>query len=271
MSISEDIRRQIAERLTTKIREKLNNYTPETVGMPFHVRLLGKDRLALYSFVQSVNTMLGQSIFEYIAELIGRSYFAEAKSQYKQLPSLMSRAAQQEIEKIIQQLKAGNATPRKQDEINRIIRVAGKKPWVTIRRPTVDLFLLGHDGTEYYVELKTAKPNIDQIIELKRKLLQWVANRALDTNAGRPKAIETFAALPYNPYEPEQYQRWTFQGMLDVEHELKVAEEFWDFLGGKGTYDDLLQVFENVGIELRDEIDHRFRQLATDKNNQRRC
>ena len=47
-------------------------------------------------------------------------------------------------------------------------------------------------------------------------------------------------------------------GMLDLENELKVADEFWDFLGGKGTYSQLLDIFERVGIELRPEIDEYF-------------
>lgn len=47
--------------------------------------------------------------------------------------------------------------------------------------------------------------------------------------------------------------------MLDLEKELKVANEFWDFLGGKNTYQDLLGCFERVGIELRDEIDEYFK------------
>ncbi len=47
--------------------------------------------------------------------------------------------------------------------------------------------------------------------------------------------------------------------MLDLEKELKVANEFWDFLGGKNTYQDLLGCFERVGIELRDEIDEDFK------------
>ena len=47
-------------------------------------------------------------------------------------------------------------------------------------------------------------------------------------------------------------------GMLDLRNELKVAEEFWDFLGGKETYQDLLNCFEKVGVELRKEIDEYF-------------
>ena len=47
-------------------------------------------------------------------------------------------------------------------------------------------------------------------------------------------------------------------GMLDLDKELKVAEGFWDFLGGKGAYKDLLDCFEKSGIELRPEIDKYF-------------
>ena len=47
--------------------------------------------------------------------------------------------------------------------------------------------------------------------------------------------------------------------MLDLEHELKVADEFWNFLGGEGTYQNLLGCFERVGLELRDEIDQYFK------------
>ncbi len=64
--------------------------------------------------------------------------------------------------------------------------------------------------------------------------------------------------IPYNPYEPQAYNRWTMRGMLDLDNELKVADEFWDFVGGSGAYPDLLDIFERVGIELRPEIDQYF-------------
>lgn len=81
--------------------------------------------------------------------------------------------------------------------------------------------------------------------------------------AQNPKAkVHTLLAIPYNPYEPELYERWTFQGMLDLSNELMVADEFWDFLGGENTYDQLLKVFEEVGIALRPEIDTKFKSLS---------
>lgn len=85
--------------------------------------------------------------------------------------------------------------------------------------------------------------------------LEWVAS----TLAINPEAqVESLVTIPYNPYEPHPYNRWTMRGMLDLDKELKVGAEFWDFLGGDGTYNDLLDIFERIGIELRSEIDAYF-------------
>ena len=53
------------------------------------------------------------------------------------------------------------------------------------------------------------------------------------------------------------------RGMLDLDKELKVAHEFWDFVGGQGAYGDLLDCFEQAGIELRPEIDRYFAKFKT--------
>ena len=80
MSISLKQQQIIKSYLTEKIRNKLNNYNPETHSMPFHYRLLGKNRMALFSFIHSVNTMLGTSIFEKVGELILSNRAQEVKS-----------------------------------------------------------------------------------------------------------------------------------------------------------------------------------------------
>lgn len=67
--------------------------------------------------------------------------------------------------------------------------------------------------------------------------------------AENPKAnVQTIIAIPYNPYEPQPYNRWTMRGMLDLEHELKVAEEFWDFLGGLGAFKIYLKFLRRLGL-----------------------
>lgn len=77
--------------------------------------------------------------------------------------------------------------------------------------------------------------------------------------AGNPDAdVHSGIAIPYNPYHPQPYQRWTIRGMYDIKHEILVAEEFWDFLAGEGAFQELLNVFEQVGKELRPQIDEAF-------------
>ena len=97
----------------------------------------------------------------------------------------------------------------------------------------VDLFVETKEGAQYLFDLKTAKPNIGDFQKHKRTLLEW-AGVILSKDA--TANVHTLIAIPYNPYEPEPYQRWTMKGMLDLPNELKVANEFWDFLGGEGTY-----------------------------------
>jgi type II restriction enzyme len=131
----------------------------------------------------------------------------------------------------------------------------------TIKPTKIDLKLIGYDNTIYLFDIKTAKPNAGGFKEFKRTLLEWIAI----TLAADPTAnVQTLIAIPYNPYEPQPYNRWTMRGMLDLEHELKVAEEFWDFLGGKGAYIELLDCFEQAGIELRPEIDEYFSKFNKD-------
>ncbi|GAJ08442.1 unnamed protein product, partial [marine sediment metagenome] len=146
-------------------------------------------------------------------------------------------------------------SPSKPQEIKAIRKVCQKGTMRKVKPTEVDVFLESKTGELYLFDLKTAKPNAGQFIGFKRTLLVWVAVIL----ASNPKAkVNTVIAIPYNPYEPKPYKRWTIRGMLDLDNELKVAAEFWNFIGGNGAYQDLLDCFEKVGIELRSEIDEYF-------------
>jgi type II restriction enzyme len=95
---------------------------------------------------------------------------------------------------------------------------------------------------------------------LKLKLLRWVGLRlSQDKNA----QVFTRLAIPYNPYYPEPYERWTLKGLYDLDkREVLVGEEFWNFVAHDNIYKDLLTVFQEVGRELRDEIDKKFAEFG---------
>ncbi len=257
MGLTKKQQEEIKQYLIEKIRKKLENYRPETKAMPFHYRLLGKDRMALFSFIHSVNTMLGQSIFEHIGKLIAKAKQKEAIDQYKGLEGFISKEAVL-TDQIMRDLRAARRTPNKEKETEEILVVASKGDLGRKLKKRVDLFVKTQDGTEYYFELKSAKPNINEFTGIKRQLLEWIALRGSEEKGVR---IKTIVAIPYNPYEPEPYERWTLQGLFDLKEEVLVGEEFWNFLGGKNTYHDLLSVFEKAGLELYDEIDAKMKSL----------
>ena len=240
--------------LKNALRHKFQNYKPEPSAMPFHSRLLGKDRMALFSFIHSLNTNFGTSIFEPVALTLARTKFKRAESQAT-AGDKISAKAQIEIQRIIDDLTTAKSTPDRIKELKTIKSVAQQGEFRKIKPTKVDVLLESHSGELFLFDIKTAKPNAGGFKEFKRTLLEWTAT----TLAENPKIkVQTIIAIPYNPYDPEPYNRWTIRGMLDLDHELKVANEFWDFLGGNGVYEDLLKCFERVGIELRSEIDAYF-------------
>ena len=240
--------------LMSSLRSKFQNYKPEPASMPFHTRLLGKDRMALFSFIHSLNTNFGTSIFEPVALRLASSSFAMAQSQ-QTAGTQISSEAHSVIQNIMDNLSTAKTSPDKIEEIKAIRKVCQKGTMQTVKLTKVDVKLVSSNGTIYLCDIKSAKPNAGGFKEFKRTLLEWVAA----TLANNPKAnVETIIAIPYNPYEPKPYSRWTMRGMLDLNNELKVADDFWDFLGGKGTYQNLLDIFEQVGINLRSEIDQYF-------------
>lgn len=250
------VKQNIKNRLINALRQKFSNYAPETSYMPFHTRLLGKDRMALYSFIQSLNTNFGTSIFEPVAEELGIHRFDIIKRQAV-AGDVITKEAQRVIQDIMDELESGNCKPDKNDEIIKILNAARSGEISKIKPTKVDLFMQ-KDNDVYLVDIKTAKPNKGGFKEFKRTLLTWVASFAYNNPNMN---IHTLIAIPYNPYEPKPYERWTMAGMLDLECELKVASEFWDFIGGIGSYEVLLDSFEEVGREMRKEIDEYFKKF----------
>jgi len=256
MSLDKKQLKNVEEVLKTSLRGKFKNYSPETDSMPFHYRLLGKDRMALFSFIQSLNTTFGTSIYEPVAKEIAKTKFKRAETQYI-LGSKITENAQNEIQKIMNDLSVGGEVD-KIVETEKIRKAAQLGKCNKLKSVKVDLFLESKQGEIFMFDLKTVKPNKGDFVSYKRNMLEWLAVYFFDN----PKVkANTLISIPYNPYEPKPYIRWTMKGMLDIKYEVMVAEEFWDFLGGDGTYKDLLDCFERVGIELRDEIDNYFKRF----------
>lgn len=187
--------------LKNALRHKFQNYKPEPAAMPFHSRLLGGDRMALFSFIHSLNTNFGTSIFEPIAISLAKSKFKRAESQAVAGDKISSRA-QMEIQNIMDAPTTAKSLPNKQREIEILKDVAQQGEFRKIKSTKVDVLLESHSGELFLFDIKTAKPNAGGFKEFKRTLLEWTA-AILSEN---PEAkVQTLIAIPYNPYDPEPY------------------------------------------------------------------
>lgn len=252
MPLSNSQKQQIQQTIANCLRSKFQNYEAKDNYMPFHFRLLGKDRLALYSFMQSLLTTFGTSIFEPVAAALAKTQFEKVETQFIVGDSIFSDC-QQKVQSIINSLTI-NPKPNKIEELE-LLKKSLSGNTNKLKPAKVDLFVETKAGEQYLFDLKTAKPNKGDFQKYKQTLLEW-AGIAYTKN--KNAKVNTLIAIPYNPYEPQPYQFWTLAGMLDLEQELMVAEKFWDFLGGKGAYNELLECFELAGLELRPEIDEYF-------------
>ena len=69
--------------LKDKIDKKLKDYARETSSMPFLAKLMqDNEKVASYSFIQSLLTTLGMSIYEEVARIIAEPNFDIAKTGY---------------------------------------------------------------------------------------------------------------------------------------------------------------------------------------------
>jgi len=254
MPISSKTANAISELLIRIVRTKLAEYKPETTYMPFHHRLLGKDRYAMFSFIQSMNTTFGLSIWEQVAVILAKGAGHHAERQFKLLGEIDSKT-EELIRNIHYQLRKGEIAAKKMKEIS-LIRES-IKPGKPKEDPdsVVDLLVI-KDKEENYFDITSAKPNMKEFVALKLKLLRWTALRL---SQKRDAQVFTRLAIPYNPYHPEPYERWTLKGLYDLDGgEILVGEEFWNFLANDNIYEELLDIFQEVGIKLRDEIDKKF-------------
>lgn len=107
----------------------------------------------------------------------------------------------------------------------------------------------------YAFELKAPLPNSDQTKVSKEKMFKLLA---MDP----PQINEAYYALPYNPYgiNKEDY-KWSIPGrwfnMLNDKSVL-IGKEFWDFIGGAGTYENFINEINRIGVDYRERIYSEF-------------
>ncbi|UUX91545.1 TdeIII family type II restriction endonuclease [Methanoplanus endosymbiosus] len=106
------------------------------------------------------------------------------------------------------------------------------------------------NGGRYAFELKAPLPNSDQTKVSKEKILKL--------HCMEPPVVDSaYFALPYNPYGTRENYSWSFPARwFDMKNDdvVLIGNDFWDYIGGKGTYDAFISAVNEIGPDYKEKI-----------------
>lgn len=260
MALSKKLKEDVYIFLKAKILKKIDEYDlkSEDSSKPFQYALFTKKGYLAKGFIHGCETALG-NWHESIAKIIAQENFKTAKKlQGKtKLAGEITHNAQKAFSNILSELDSVIREPNHEKEGQEIFKASqSKSSTIEKRIQTVDLFLETHEGEEVYIEIKGPKPNKNEMRAAKRDLLEVYAMRAREG-----KKVKIFLGMYYNPYFPQEYERWTCLKFFDMGNDFLVGKDFWDYLGGKNAYEDLIEIYEVVGEEIRPVLEQKFKDL----------
>lgn len=110
------------------------------------------------------------------------------------------------------------------------------------------------NGKKYTFELKAPLPNSDQTKVSKEKLLKLYSMDPVQIDGA-------YYALPYNPYGKRTDYSWSFPARwFDMKNDevVLIGDEFWEKIGGVGTYKAFINAVNEIGKEYKDRIYREF-------------
>lgn len=245
--MNKETKKQIADLVKLKVLAKLANYESETTYAPFFSAIFDRETIVMASLMQSLYTTFGMSIYEQMAVILAKSNGWEAKRQYR-----LKGQIDPKTEAMIEQMCRSD-TPNKDDELKKIRASIQPGNAVDDHEGMVDVYVKKPDGSELFVDITTVKPNLKEFRTMRRKMLRWAALRmSTDKNAN----VDTRIGIPYNPYHPEPYDRWT-GSECDPEGDLLIQDDLWAAFAGREVFEELLDTFHEVGRDTKIEV-HSF-------------
>lgn len=236
--MTEESKLKVESILTKCINGAIRRTQKSKVYRPFHEALLSETLVNASSFERSFSTSFGQGPIEEISAIVATDNGFVCLRQKETLVSVY-KGAIDEIERIMSSLRSGQSTPNWSREVQRVISV--DRGDTEVRRVIFDL-MLTKPGQEIYISIKTVKPNLDQTEIAKKDMLMLKAYNP---------SLEVYLGLYYNPGGPLRSDyNWTMpMKIFNMRQDpcILIGQDYWDKLGGPGTYSELLLIFAKVG------------------------
>lgn len=253
MALNEIQKSEIKQLILRTMDDKIDTYTERNdMNKPFYFALFSKKSVYIASILQSTYTSFG-SKWETIAEIIGRDNpnIKRFERQYP-LHGTITAKEQETIADILFGLDRCGETANYKANKETINSAYNKSDSEKSINQIIDFFIELSDGHEIYFENKSVKPNKNEMKAAKSDLLEVLAMRQKEKNIND---IDVAVSMPYNPYFGTSFDRWTTVKFFEIGADLLIGKEFWDYLGGENTYQDLLDIFSDVGESISIQLD----------------
>lgn len=259
MTLKDATKQQIKEEIVKVVDRVIKRRTVDEpfdikeleLERPFHVALLPEEILKGSKFERSFVTSLGQSIWEEIARIIVEKEWGHAK-RGQHIDGEIYQGQLKTIQKILNELEHAKSgrKPNWKEELEEIDNSAnGDKLKISV---VVDLYGES-DKKKLYCELKSSKPNSDQTKVSKEKLMKIYAMK-------KGENYEGYYALPDNPWKTKEDYSWPHpKRWFEMDKApVVMGKDFWDSIGGAGTYEELIEIFKEVGKVTKPRIKKEF-------------
>ena len=243
MTLSRDTRKEIYESVCSWIDGfKMPALAEHYDFKPFHAALVPDAIMHGSSFERSFSTGLG-STFEMAAYIVAKSIFPVAEKQWK-VEGFVPTDSLSEVSRIEESLGRRQKAADYRVEVQRLVKLVEQDGSNKESRGVIsDLYVRDKDGNETYFEIKGPQPNKGQCIRVTRDhmLIHCIRRKHF------PQA-KTYYGMAYNPYGEGNRYMWSFAlTYFDIRYHALMGKAFWDYLGGTGTYEDVLSVYRSVG------------------------
>jgi hypothetical protein len=204
-------------------------------------------------------------VWERLADVVANENHGNCSIGH-QINGVVGSESLRRIQEVLNGLEHGRGKNRIKPDWNKeleYVRQGGGDPIpVSV---TCDIFIHNAEtDTKYAFELKAPLPNSDQTKVSKEKMLKLLAMN--------PKQVDhAYYALVYNPYGKKKDYTWAFPMRWFNMHEdesVLIGDEFWDLIGGTGTYETFITEINKLGKDYKEKIYHDFLDIEPPRNSE---
>ncbi len=242
--LSEQLKEDIKNQLINSIKKKIAKYDfTKKSGNPLIDGLFGKNS-SIKSFIHGTATTLG-SDYELIARKIATSNPTFVVCEKKSLVGQISDAESAVIKNIAKDLEETRSGSSYETEIKEVYHAKGGNLKST--KIVIDLYLKDKLGKEFFIEMKGPDPNKKEVRAAKEDLLNVVAMKKRTVELAEfQERVAIIFGVYYNNLDGK-YKNWKVSPMFEHGKGLLIQEDFWELIGGKGTFEELKDLFKEVG------------------------